>query len=219
MEHRVARGSRGRAGARARGRPEETVGREKVLRTALQFFMRHGYAGTSMRAIADELGISAPALYWYFPSKEEIFASVLEMSLADFWSAVKDALTDDDPVRRLRQLVRAHVSWQLREADVARTFDINVGMRQLLKDLPEDRAKEIIRLEREYLTELRGILAEGQRRGQFSIADINVTAFAITTMCEYVHTWFNPERELGVDDVATRYEALALAMVGAGSTD
>ncbi len=180
--------------------------------------MRHGYVGTSMRAIADELGISAAALYWYFPSKEEIFASVLEMSLADFWSAVKNALTEDDPVRRLGQLVHAHVSWQLSQSDVARTFDVNVGMRQLLTGLPEERAGEIIRLEREYLSELRGILDEGRRRGQFSFADVTVTAFAITTMCEYVHTWFNPAGEMGIEDVAAHYEKLALAMVGAGTS-
>jgi AcrR family transcriptional regulator len=190
------------------------VGRDKVLRTALQLFMRHGYVGTSMRAIAEELGISAAALYWYFPSKEEIFASVLEMSLADFWSAVKSALTEDDPVRRLGQLVRAHVSWQLSQSDVARTFAVNVGMRQLVGELPEERAGEIIGLEREYLSELRGILDEGKRRGQFSFADVKVTAFAVTTMCEYVHTWFNPGGEMGIEDVAAHYEKLALAMVG-----
>jgi AcrR family transcriptional regulator len=198
-----------------RTRADETVGRDKVLLTALQLFMRNGYDGTSLKSIANELDISAPALYWYFPSKDEIFASVMEMSLADFWSAVKNALTEEDPVLRLGQLVRAHVAWQLNQSDVARTFDVGVGMRQLLPALPEARAKEIIALEREYLTELRTILTNGEQRGQFSFADVKVTAFAITTMCEYVHTWFDPDGQLSIEDLAERYENLVLAMVGA----
>lgn len=205
-----------RAGARPKGaRPDETIGSEKVLRTALQLFMRHGYAGTSLRAIANELGISSAALYWYFPSKEEIFASVMEMALTDFATAVKAALTKDDPIPRLGQFVRAHVSWQLRQSDVARTFDVNAGMRQLLNDLPEARAKQIIEIERDYLSELRDILDEGRRRGDFSFADVKITAFAVTTMCEYVHTWFNPHGSMSIEDVATHYEELILTMVGA----
>ncbi|MEV0735103.1 TetR/AcrR family transcriptional regulator [Streptomyces sp. NPDC050549] len=196
-------------------RPDEAVGRDKVLRTALQLFLQHGYAGTSMKAIATELGISAPALYWYFPSKEEIFASVLEMALADFWSAVKGSLTEDDPLVRLRQMVHAHVVWQLQQSDVARAFDVNAGMRQLLRELPEERAEAIIAMEREYITELRGILEEGRRRGQFVFDDVKVTGFAIITMCEYVHTWFNPGLEKTVEGVAAHYEELVLAMVGA----
>lgn len=211
----AARSARNGSRVRAASRPDEAVGRDNVLRTALQLFLQHGYAGTSMKAIAQELGISAPALYWYFPSKEEIFASVLEKALADFWSAVRDALTEEDPVVRLGQLVRAHVVWQLQQSDVARAFDVNAGMRHLVRELPEERAKGIISIEREYVTELRGILEEGRRRGLFDFDDAKVAAFAITTMCEYVHTWFNPAREMTVQDVAARYEQLALAMVGA----
>ncbi|WP_369131805.1 TetR/AcrR family transcriptional regulator [Modestobacter sp. I12A-02662] len=204
------------AGAAARSsRPDEVVGRDKVLRTALQLFLQHGYAGTSMKAIANDLGVSAPALYWYFPSKEEIFASVIEMAVADFWSSVRDSLTDEDPVGRLGQLVRAHVSWQLNQSDVARTFDVNMTMRQLASELPEDRARAIVAIEREYVDELRSILAEGDRRGLFRFDDLKVTAFAITTVCEYVHTWFNPAGSLTVDGVAAHYEALVLQMVGA----
>ena len=212
----AAQGGRGGGGARAASRPDEAVGRDNVLRTALQLFLQHGYAGTSMKAIAKELGISAPALYWYFPSKEEIFASVLEVGLADFWSAVRNSLTDADPVVRLGQLVRSHVVWQLQQSDVARAFDVNAGMRHLVRELPEERAKAIIAMEREYITELRGILEEGGRRGLFAFDDVKVAAFAITTMCEYVHTWFNPGLEMTVEDVAAHYEELALALVGAG---
>ncbi|HEU5427200.1 MAG TPA: TetR/AcrR family transcriptional regulator [Actinocrinis sp.] len=192
------------------------MGRDNVLRTALQLFLQHGYAGTSMKAIATELRISAPALYWYFPSKEEIFASVLEMALADFWSAVKGSLTEEDPPGRLGQMVRAHVVWQLQQSDVARAFDVNAGMRQLLHELPQERAEMIVAMEREYITELRGILEEGRRRGQFVFDDVKLTGFAIITMCEYVHTWFNPALEKTAEDVAAHYEALVLAMVGAG---
>jgi AcrR family transcriptional regulator len=51
--------------------------REQILSTALDLFTTHGYEGTSVRAIADALGITASALYYHFGSKEQIATSLL----------------------------------------------------------------------------------------------------------------------------------------------
>src|SRR5262245_57014315 len=79
----------------------EAVGRERVMEVALQQFVANGYAGASLKALSNELGISPPALYWYFPSKEELYVSVIEQAMSDFSKAVYESLTDDDPVFRL----------------------------------------------------------------------------------------------------------------------
>ncbi|MBI4941760.1 MAG: TetR/AcrR family transcriptional regulator [Actinobacteria bacterium] len=193
----------------------DSVTRERVLEMAGQLFLQHGYAGTSLKMIAQELDISAPALYWYFPSKEEIYAVVIETAMRDFLEYVRKSVTADDPVTHLSQVVRAHVTWQLNQADVARAFAFTMGA--LSQHLPEDRAREIRSMEREYLDDVREILRSGGDTGHFQVADVTTTAFAIITMCEYVHTWFNPDGPLSVEAVANRYERLALAMAQAGA--
>jgi AcrR family transcriptional regulator len=52
--------------------------RDKVLKAALSTFLRYGYKRVTMNDIAEAAGISRPALYLVFESKEEIFKSVYE---------------------------------------------------------------------------------------------------------------------------------------------
>jgi AcrR family transcriptional regulator len=47
--------------------------RERILRTAASGFRERGYRGTTLQHIADDLGYTAPSVYKYFRSKEEIY--------------------------------------------------------------------------------------------------------------------------------------------------
>ena len=211
----MARGVRSKANGR--GPARETVGRERVMQAALQMFLQRGYAGTSMKALAQELGISAPALYWYFPSKDELYTSVIEEAMEDFVTYVRRSITEEHPVLKLGQMVRAHVTWQLQQSDAARAFDLTMSTKALTCDIPAERLEPIVKMEREYVNEFREVLSDGQQRGVMAVDDVKITAFAIVTLCEYVHTWFNTGGEMSVAAVANRYEGLVQNMVGAAT--
>jgi AcrR family transcriptional regulator len=54
--------------------------RERLLETAIDMFAEKGYAGTSVREIVEQAGVSKPVLYYYFKSKEGLFLAILEMA-------------------------------------------------------------------------------------------------------------------------------------------
>ncbi len=84
--------------ARRRGRPPKGQAgdtKAELLAAALRLFARHGYAGTSIRAIAREVGLSESVLYAHFGSKRAIFEAVLAMLGPQTTAA---ALRDTDPV-------------------------------------------------------------------------------------------------------------------------
>ncbi len=168
-------GTPAKSGGRPARNARESVGRERVMQVALQLFVANGYAGTSVKAVADELGISPPALYWYFPSKEELYVSVIEQAMRDFVEYVGQSLTDDDPVFRLSQLVRAHVTWQLQQADVALAFDMTVGLRSLSSEIPKERLDPIFKMELQYVEEVRSILRSGVEAELFRVDDVKTT--------------------------------------------
>ena len=55
--------------------------RERILAVAAQRFGEHGYEGTSLREIAEDLGITKAAVYYHFPNKEQIFSALVEPAL------------------------------------------------------------------------------------------------------------------------------------------
>lgn len=74
--------------------------REKLLQVALELFTRQGYEKTSLRDIAERLGITKAALYYYFERKEDILLD-LHLQLHAAGSAVLDELEamEDGPER------------------------------------------------------------------------------------------------------------------------
>src|SRR3954447_7346213 len=51
--------------------------RPEVLDAALKLFLRGGYDGTSMQAVADQAGVTKPVVYACYPGKDELFRALL----------------------------------------------------------------------------------------------------------------------------------------------
>ena len=52
--------------------------RQRILAVSAELFVEQGYEGTSLREIAERLGVTKAALYYHFSSKEQIFRALLE---------------------------------------------------------------------------------------------------------------------------------------------
>ena len=52
--------------------------RARIQQIAVELFSEHGYEGTSLREIAEHLGVTKAALYYHFKSKEDIILSLVE---------------------------------------------------------------------------------------------------------------------------------------------
>jgi len=102
--------------------PELTIAAESrrgsrhddYLRAAAQLFAERGYAGTSVDDVGSRLGVSGPAVYWHFASKEalltEMLSDISDRLLAGGERCV--AVADDDRLA-LRNLVRWQVEFAL----------------------------------------------------------------------------------------------------------
>ncbi len=79
---------------------EASFKRDRIIAAATEVFLRYGHARTTMGDVAEEAGISRPALYLVFPRKEDIFAAVIERLIGDTLQKYREALP------RLRSLDR-----------------------------------------------------------------------------------------------------------------
>ncbi len=71
----MARASSDTAHHEARSRTDT---RARIQQIAVELFTEHGYEGTSLREIAERLGVTKAALYYHFKSKEDIILSLVE---------------------------------------------------------------------------------------------------------------------------------------------
>jgi len=81
--------------------------RRRILKAALRLFATHGYAGTSIRMIAESAGISLGLLYNYFPSKADLLHALFEESMRDVQASFASAEAAKTPSERIERLVRS----------------------------------------------------------------------------------------------------------------
>ena len=82
--------------------------RAHILDTALRMFRERGYAGTTMRAIAQDAEVSLGSAYYYFESKEHLIQAFYERSHLEHMAACTDVLETEGDLRlRLVGVMRA----------------------------------------------------------------------------------------------------------------
>ena len=99
---------------RSRSRREAT--QEEILNTAWQQISRLGSPSLSLRGIAQTMGLTAPALYRYYPSRDELVtAMIIEayQSLGQALEASIQAMAAEDHARRFLAVGCAYREWAL----------------------------------------------------------------------------------------------------------
>ncbi len=89
-------------------RPKSDID-ERILHAARERFLSEGVDGASLRAIARDAGTSIGMVYYYFPSKDELFLAVVEevyeRVLADFAAALDADVPVVERVQRLYERI------------------------------------------------------------------------------------------------------------------
>lgn len=87
---------------------------QDIARRAAKYFSNHGYAGTSMRKIADYLGLSKSALYHYFPTKEDLFLACTRQVMGSFnVDLVNPEESEEENLARLTEVLRPNFASEI----------------------------------------------------------------------------------------------------------
>jgi AcrR family transcriptional regulator len=104
------------SGRKRRG--EGHTRREEILQAAKELFLEEGYDHTTIRRIADRVGISAPALYLYFEDKEALMLALCDQTFGHLMEAIDEIeRTVADPRERVRRFGEAYVRFGLTHPD------------------------------------------------------------------------------------------------------
>jgi AcrR family transcriptional regulator len=99
-------------------RGEGHTRREEILQAAKELFLEQGYDSTTIRRIADRVGISAPALYLYFKDKEALMLALCDQTFGHLLEAIGELeKTVADPRERVRRFGEAYARFGLTHPD------------------------------------------------------------------------------------------------------
>lgn len=179
--------------------------REEILETATDLFYERGYENGSLRDIARVMGFTQAAIYYHFPSKDEIFFCILDRFTEIVFQAIKDQLdTPGDPAEVLRKALRQHVSLS---RDYMKEVKLLIEDRKLLSDarLQIVRAKErkIFDLYRRHFEKLRAANL---------ILPISPTiiSFSLISTANSVYQWYDRGGSLSIEEISDQLAQLYL---------
>ena len=194
--------------ARKQGSHSDITG-PKVREAALRLIARDGFAATSMRQIAGEVGVQAGALYNYVSDKQSLLFELMEAHMTEVLAALEAEAITGSPAERLEAFTRFHVRFHLPRRDA-----IFVNYMELRNLTPENFAR-IGAMRRTYEAALEAILRDGVAEGTFQIADLRVTTFAMIALLTGLTNWYDPGGRLSVAEVEDIYVDLMLNAAGA----
>ena len=106
----------------------------RVLKAALALFAEHGVGGTSIRMIADAIGVTKAAIYFHFKTKDEIVLAAAGLGFAKLEWALEAAEADESPSRAREFLIRQVIENSLEQRHVTRALQHDPIILRLLTE-------------------------------------------------------------------------------------
>ncbi|HEY1710586.1 MAG TPA: TetR/AcrR family transcriptional regulator [Rhizomicrobium sp.] len=175
--------------AKARSRPKERYERRRleVLHAAARTFNIRGFHVATLDDVADELGVTKPAIYYYAKSKDELLSACAQMALEALEAALRNSRTPDPgPPERVRRFF----------AFYAETICEDFGRCLVLtepRDLAPASRKTNIAARRALNRGVREIIREGIAVGIFRPCDDLALASAMFDAINGLAKWFDPK--------------------------
>jgi len=175
---------------------------------------REGYASTTMKDIADEIGITAASLYHHFDNKDILLLSVLEIGLdLTIEKIEKVSAGTNSCADRLAAMVRSHVHNVTNNVTIAaamvfelRTLmNINISPRHADREFAQDfveRRKAFFRRRQTFEDMFRQTIEAGVAAGEFRSVDADIVTKMMLGAQNWVGLWFRESGRLTGEQVA-----------------
>jgi AcrR family transcriptional regulator len=194
-----------------RRRPLATVAdgdgnrRADLIRVSARLFREKGFDGTTVRDIADAVGMRSGSPFYHFKSKQEILAAVMEEGLVAGLAETERIVAGDLPPReKFHALVRSHLETVLGEGQ-----DFIPVLLYDWRALSPELQKRIIGLKDRYDERWQHVLGLLKQAGLIK-SDSKLVRLLLLGAINYSMQWYKPGKGLTIDQLAEHIVAFFL---------
>ncbi|MWB77696.1 TetR family transcriptional regulator [Pseudooceanicola sp. 216_PA32_1] len=173
--------------------------RRAALRVAARIFNEKGYHATSLDEIADEIGVTKTALYYYFKNKEQLLYECLKLTYDCGQNARLEAeKLDGSSFDKLRALYRRFME-NLMEERGAYTTMANI------RALPPEHQAELLERRRHLDRYSRMLLEKAIEEGSVRSVDVRLTSNFFLGAVNWILRWHTEDDAMKPSDVANHF--------------
>lgn len=173
--------------------PDTAAGkmRIRILLTAIALVAERGYETCSMRTIASAVGLRAPTLYNYYPSKEALLVEAIDFGIDNFFSYVLKNVDQKPRGERLFEIARRHIDYKLRHQVIAKANDRLIDPQFAKLFLSEKDRKHFGKRLDNYRHKIHDLVKD--LVGDKSPVDSMFVTLAIMNQWDRAAYWYNPK--------------------------
>jgi AcrR family transcriptional regulator len=163
--------------------------RENILEEAALLFKERGFAATSMRDLAERVGIEAASLYNHIKSKDDILEDICTRIAGEYIAHLTEI--EQKPIsttEKVEALIRLHV--RIITSD---TEGVSVANNEW-KHLREPVLTKFKKARSDYEKRFAHIIEQGILNGEFQNLNTSVALFTILSAVRWIELWYKPER-------------------------
>ena len=170
--------------------------RDRVLKAAAHCFNRKGYSGTSLKDVADMLGLTDPALYYYVRNKEELVYLCYVRAADVGREAMARALAEGGTgLGQVQRYLRYHIEIMVGERGP-------IAIMSEIPSLKPEHRDEVLELSRRHSLGFEEMLERGIADGSIRDCDVRMTGNAIMGSINWIPKWYHGDSAVAEQTIA-----------------
>ncbi|MES2478144.1 MAG: TetR/AcrR family transcriptional regulator [Bacteroidota bacterium] len=179
--------------------------RNLIISEASKLFKERGFGGTTMRDLAEKVGIEAASMYNHIRSKDEL----LEEICFGIGRKYDEQLTEIDKTKisfpeKIEAIIAFHIQMIIEDGNAVSVLNND------WKFLNKEKMVEFKAMRNEYEKHLAEIITAGIKEGAFKKVNVAVALFTILSSLRWVELWYKPSRGVTKEDLAKDISAILM---------
>ncbi|WP_126969573.1 TetR/AcrR family transcriptional regulator [Gynurincola endophyticus] len=180
--------------------------KDVIVEQAASLFREKGYTATSMRDLAEKVGVEAASLYNHISSKAEILQEICFTVATEFMSNIEQVeLKPKNSLEKVEDILRFHIRMMINKYETVYVSD------REWKHLNEPYLPNFQNQRRAYRQRFAAVIEEGIRNGEIKSIDAPTAVLIVLHAVSGIESWHRSKRKIPADQLE---ENMVLMLVG-----